>query len=209
MKLNTSTRGLLLLAAVFIAQTASAFYDSNLGRWTNRDPIEEEGGINLYTFVENHPVSGIDPFGLAEVTKTGDGFVIEVGKCEIVRHIGHGNRKGWPKFFFPKKKLGGCPAAAGFIGCYASDINQGIPKKGGGVIPGSPTDSAGGLWDGVVDPYRNSPDWNSAVNNTDAGVKSLVNDWLKNKSKCCPSVTVIEVDENGNMKPTTYTKPIP
>jgi hypothetical protein len=131
MKLNTSTRGLLLLAAVFIAQTASAFYDSNLGRWTNRDPIEEEGGINLYTFVENHPVSGIDPFGLAEVTKTGDGFVIEVGKCEIVRHIGHGNRKGWPKFFFPKKSLVDVQPLPGSSGAMRAISIKEFPRRVG------------------------------------------------------------------------------
>jgi RHS repeat-associated protein len=29
--------------------------------WPNRDPIEEEGGINLYTYVNNDPVNWIDP----------------------------------------------------------------------------------------------------------------------------------------------------
>lgn len=84
----------LLFAVLALTQSASAFYDANLGRWINRDPIEEEGAINLHAFVSNNPLSSIDLFGLAEVTKMSDGFVIEVGKCEIVRHIGHGNRKG-------------------------------------------------------------------------------------------------------------------
>jgi RHS repeat-associated protein len=39
-------------------------YDPNLQRWINRDPIEEEGGINLYGFVGNDPVDEEDPFGL-------------------------------------------------------------------------------------------------------------------------------------------------
>src|SRR5207253_6846394 len=39
------------------------FYDPNLQRWPNRDPIGEEGGINLYGFVENDPVNSLDPFG--------------------------------------------------------------------------------------------------------------------------------------------------
>ncbi len=199
----------LLFAVLAFAQSATAFYDANLGRWINRDPIEEEGGINLHAFVSNNPVSAIDLFGLAEVTKMSDGFVIEVGKCEIVRHIGHGNRKGWPRFYFPTSKLGGCPAGAGFIGCYASEINQGIPAKGGTILNGSPTDSAGGVWDDVVSPKFNGPDWTKAVKDTDDGIKSMVNDWLKNKSKCCPSVTVTEVYENGNTKSTKYTQPIP
>ena len=39
------------------------YYDPTLGRWLTRDPIEEEGGINLYGFVGNEPVGGVDPFG--------------------------------------------------------------------------------------------------------------------------------------------------
>jgi uncharacterized protein (DUF2235 family) len=31
----------------------------------NRDPIEEKGGINLYSFVRNNSVNAVDPFGLA------------------------------------------------------------------------------------------------------------------------------------------------
>jgi RHS repeat-associated protein len=40
------------------------FYDPNIQRWPNRDPIEEEGGLNLYGFVENDAVNNSDLFGL-------------------------------------------------------------------------------------------------------------------------------------------------
>src|SRR5205823_1690335 len=40
------------------------FYDPGLQRWLNRDPIGEDGGLNLYQFVLNSPVMGHDPFGL-------------------------------------------------------------------------------------------------------------------------------------------------
>jgi RHS repeat-associated protein len=40
------------------------YYEPNLQRWLNRDPIEEEGGINLYGFVANNPVSFVDLLGL-------------------------------------------------------------------------------------------------------------------------------------------------
>ncbi|HEX5221178.1 MAG TPA: RHS repeat-associated core domain-containing protein [Verrucomicrobiae bacterium] len=36
----------------------------DLQRFINRDPIQEEGGINLYGFVGNNPVSEFDPLGL-------------------------------------------------------------------------------------------------------------------------------------------------
>ena len=42
------------------------YYDPNLQRWLNRDPIGEAGGFNLYAFVGNNPVNRIDRFGLQE-----------------------------------------------------------------------------------------------------------------------------------------------
>jgi RHS repeat-associated protein len=33
-------------------------------RWLTRDPIGERGGLNLYGFVSNNPVSYVDPYGL-------------------------------------------------------------------------------------------------------------------------------------------------
>jgi RHS repeat-associated protein len=41
-------------------------YRPDLGRWPNRDPLGEEGGINLYGFVRNHPINVVDADGLAE-----------------------------------------------------------------------------------------------------------------------------------------------
>jgi RHS repeat-associated protein len=54
------------LLVLLIADNASAVYDPVLGRFLTRDPIQEGGGINLYQFVGNNPVSHIDPFGLAQ-----------------------------------------------------------------------------------------------------------------------------------------------
>ena len=39
------------------------FYDPQTQRWLNRDPIEEEGGLNLYQFVWSDPVNWFDAFG--------------------------------------------------------------------------------------------------------------------------------------------------
>src|SRR5256884_2575542 len=39
------------------------WYDPNLQRWPNRDPIEERGGINLYGFVSNDPITWVDYIG--------------------------------------------------------------------------------------------------------------------------------------------------
>jgi len=45
-------------------------YDSSTGRWLSRDPIAERGGINLYGYVQDDPVSAVDPLGLQTVLLT-------------------------------------------------------------------------------------------------------------------------------------------
>jgi len=40
------------------------WYDPNLQRWLNQDPIQEAGGINLYRYVGNSPINRVDPLGL-------------------------------------------------------------------------------------------------------------------------------------------------
>ena len=40
------------------------FYDPNLQRWLNRDPLGEAGGINLYQYAGNSPVNFVDAYGL-------------------------------------------------------------------------------------------------------------------------------------------------
>jgi RHS repeat-associated protein len=45
-------------------------YDPYTGRWLSRDPILENGGINLYGYVTDDPDNLIDPWGLQGVTVT-------------------------------------------------------------------------------------------------------------------------------------------
>ena len=56
-----------LLLAVFglvvQTQTVKAHYDPNIGRWINRDPIFENGGVTLYGFVGNDGVNQADYLG--------------------------------------------------------------------------------------------------------------------------------------------------
>ena len=53
-----------LLLVWLLSSIASAHYDPTLGRWLNRDPIAEDGGVNLYGFVGNDGMNSIDLFGL-------------------------------------------------------------------------------------------------------------------------------------------------
>ena len=43
------------------------FYAPDIGRWINRDPISEAGGVNLYAMVGNNPVNSVDAYGLEPV----------------------------------------------------------------------------------------------------------------------------------------------
>jgi len=49
-------------SGLYLSRTRA--YDPDLGRWISPDPIEEEGGTDLYTYVDNDPVNEIDPMGL-------------------------------------------------------------------------------------------------------------------------------------------------
>ena len=45
------------------------FYSPSMGRWLNRDPIREMGGINLYAMVGNNPINAVDAYGLVSTIK--------------------------------------------------------------------------------------------------------------------------------------------
>lgn len=55
---------LIILGAVPIA---SAYYDPGIQRWINRDPIGEDGAVNLFAFVAGNPIGAIDLLGLWKV----------------------------------------------------------------------------------------------------------------------------------------------
>lgn len=58
---------ILSLAIAVFACNGFAYYSSEQGRWISRDPIEEQGGENLYAMVQNCPISKTDFLGLFEI----------------------------------------------------------------------------------------------------------------------------------------------
>lgn len=71
-------------------------YDADLGRWISRDPIGELGGLNLYGYVENNPLSRTDPSGRNPVVvgaaigtfiEPGGGTIIGAGIGAVVTII--------------------------------------------------------------------------------------------------------------------------
>ena len=55
------------------------YYEPNLQRWLNRDPIGENGGLNLYAYVGNNPINYYDPLGLEWQFTVGVGGTAGVG----------------------------------------------------------------------------------------------------------------------------------
>ena len=102
------------------------YYNAKLGRWIKRDSIEEQGGMNLYSIVDNSSIDIWDYLGLYSMEERDDGtFVIDVEKCEIVLFDGHGSDEKFNTFRF-----GHACSAAGYTGCYAKQNNEKIPKNG-------------------------------------------------------------------------------
>ena len=63
------------------------YYDPVTGRWPSRDPIEEQGGVNMYCFVGNDGLANYDVLGLENACSNCDGTVDGsccLGKCEEV-----------------------------------------------------------------------------------------------------------------------------
>lgn len=125
------------------------FYNPELGRWINRDPIGEVGGYNLYGFVKNNVINQVDYIGLYgrdccldssnPYERCCDGIIYEYnreGCCdnkEIFNPaheccLGKGNGE-----LGTKVKRKDCPSAFGYCACNRTYANPGVI---GGVIGG-------------------------------------------------------------------------
>ena len=62
------------------------FYNAALGRWANRDPIEEQGGLALYTAVRNNGLNEVDLLGLCSLQCGSD---VTVALERTLRNVDH------------------------------------------------------------------------------------------------------------------------
>jgi len=79
-------RSVVTIFVLDVSVYAYRYYSPQLGRFINRDPIGERGGVNLYGFVGNSPVNHLDRFGEQAVkdpappgrTPTTIGFLFDI-----------------------------------------------------------------------------------------------------------------------------------
>jgi RHS repeat-associated protein len=45
------------------------YYNPNTGKWVGRDPVEEDGGLNLYDFIQNNAINAIDMLGMWQILR--------------------------------------------------------------------------------------------------------------------------------------------
>lgn len=101
-------------------------YNAQLGRFLNRDPIEENVGTNLFRYATNDPVNFIDLLGLQE---SGTGSVVEAGIGGITQGVTSdgGGFSG---------AVAGASAAAGAVtagGVAGAVTGGGAASSGGGA----------------------------------------------------------------------------
>ena len=68
-------KSLLIFLVATVSVNCFGYYNPSQGRWLSRDPIEENGGVNLYEFAGNGPSFKIDKLG-SFTSVIGEGLVI-------------------------------------------------------------------------------------------------------------------------------------
>jgi RHS repeat-associated protein len=170
------------------------YYNPSSGRWLSRDPIEEEGGLNIYGFVKNSPLNFIDRDGrdLFFITDPGypqpDPAETEIAikikngivpNCHLFIYIGH-NRPNPPRLP-PNITTEPCGGAS-VVACYGRTV----------PIHGNPiTDTPPGPDEfRKINPYQAAAlaeqHWNAAVAQARATAGKV----------CCDRITV-RVDCSG------------
>ena len=100
-------------------------------KWLSKDPISEAGGVNLYGFVNNEPISRYDIFGL------------EVANCNLDLEVDHGhpNPSKGPQYNkvqenidnAKKNQLSPANYRTGGVGCYSRPTNNNARNQGYGL----------------------------------------------------------------------------
>src|SRR5690606_30000370 len=114
------------------------YYDPRNGRFINKDPIEEAGGLNLYGFAGNDGVNGFDVHGLS--------------LKKLFKSIGKFLKKFWK------------PIVAVVAGIVTGGLAfAATPATWGAVASGAVAGAAGGFTSGVVGAALNGASFSQAI----------------------------------------------
>jgi RHS repeat-associated protein len=177
------------------------YLNTETGRWVNRDPIEEKGGINLYGMVGNDTVNRWDVLGMRTFT---------VRECEILLYIGHGSIKGFDWNMAPNsyaQPIGCNPGAS----CPPPGHNlPSAPTHGGPMAPSDgdgPSDAYSNHLNGnPPGPFTPAVDPNNE-HQDEAAIRNFYKDVFgsrgrrgvfKKLCKCCTKVTITIINETGS-----------
>jgi RHS repeat-associated protein len=99
------------------------YYDPLTGRWKSRDPIEEQGGVNLYVFVANDGVNRFDVFGLktrnwVSYILAGHGDDTAISKLEQTMQA----YEKWATYDKDHDRVSA-------VSCFNGDINSRFPRS--------------------------------------------------------------------------------
>ncbi len=115
-------------------------YDPDLGRWLSRDPIGENGGINLYRYGANSPIVNIDPsgefpvliFAIIGIYFALDRYANAPGPEDTI-HLGTA-----PNALVLVEPAAAVPSLIkGGIRCLAKGVANPVPREMARVIPGT------------------------------------------------------------------------
>ena len=116
------------------------FYYPRFGRWLNRDPITERGGLNLHSYVSNSPIFWYDPSGLGELGSSIGGSIggaigAGIGGCvggRIGSSLGGGLGLGLGTYATPGAgNIGGAAIGAGLGGAVGTGAGVALGGNAG------------------------------------------------------------------------------
>jgi RHS repeat-associated protein len=187
------------------------YYEPNLQRFLNNDPIKEQGGINLYTYVRNNPINEFDLWGLDAVFRFIGGGTQTAANAEQFQSIANNAANG------------------SIISITITGHTDAPDSKGGADLQGlGRGDDQGEIYQGskgtvLTDPNWNPDQWPSLsdlledkmapdgsiiLKGCKSGVPSDPNNIAKAISQDLPGVSVTGQNENLNYIPfTDFTVP--